>query len=128
MTDPTQTPRATDPLAAAFTGARINLTDLYRAHLQAGGGAIIEGRTFTDCMIEGPSIMLVLDGVHFDGTNFGQTGGDMRNMLFRPMGNMAIGAIPVRNSTFRNCQFHTLGITGADDLLQMLTEQVKTVG
>ncbi len=72
--------------------------------------------------------MLVLDGVHFDSVNFGQTGGDIRNILFRPAGNMAIGAIPVRQCTFRNCQFHTLGITGADDLLQMLTDQVKTVG
>ena len=117
---------ALDPLAAEFRGAHITLFDLYRAHLQAGGGAIIDGRTFTDCVIEGPAIMLALDGVNFDATHFGHTGGDMRNMLFRPLGTVAIGAIPVRNTTFRNCQFHTLGITGNDELLQMLAEQVKT--
>jgi len=126
MTD--TNPQASDPMAPAFTNMRINLTDLYRSQLHVGGGAIIEGRTFTDCLIEGPAIMLVLDAVHFDSTNFGETGGDVRNMLFRPMGTMAIGAIPVRNSTFKNCQFHTLGITGAEDMLQMLASEVKTVG
>jgi len=73
--------------------------------------------------------MLVLEGVHFEDTNFGSTGGDLRNMLFRPMsGVMAIGAIPVRDCTFKNCQFITLGITGNDDLLQMLVDQVSTAG
>lgn len=126
MTD--VTPQASDPMAPVFNNMRINLTDLYRSQMHAGGGAIIEGRTFTDCMIEGPAVMLVLDGVHFDSTNFGETGGDVRNMLFKPMATMAIGAIPVRTSTFRNCRFNMLGITGSDDLLQMLTQSVKTVG
>lgn len=121
-------PKASDPMAPMFNNILINLTDLYRSQMHAGGGAIIEGRTFTDCMIEGPALMLVLDGVHFDSTNFGETGGDVRNMLFRPMATMAIGAIPVRNCTFRNCRFIALGITGSDDLLQMLTQSVKTVG
>lgn len=120
-------PQASDPMAPAFNNMRINLSDLYRSQLHAGGGAIIEGRTFTDCMIEGPALMLVLDGVHFDSTNFGETGGDVRNMLFKPMGTMAIGAIPVRNCTFKACRFNTLGITGAEDLLEMLTQSVKTV-
>lgn len=130
--DPSPAPqvesRELDPRAKVFTGGHFALFDLYRANIQAGGGAVIEGRSFTDCYIEGPAVMLVLEGVHFEGTNFGPTGGDLRNMLFRPMsGQMAIGAIPVRDCTFRNCRFHTLGITGGDDLLRMLTEQVATV-
>lgn len=121
--------REIDPRATEISGGHFALFDLYRANLQAGGEAVIEGRTFTDCFIEGPAVMLALEGVHFESTNFGPTGGDVRNMLFRPMtGRMAIGAIPVRNCTFRNCQFHTLGITGGEDLLQMLAEQVTTVG
>jgi hypothetical protein len=122
------TSRTLDPTATEISGGHFALFDLYRANIQAGGGAVIEGRTFSDCYIEGPAVMLVLDGNQFEGTNFGPTGGNIRAMLFRPLaGDMAIGAIPVRNCTFRNCQFHTLGITGGDDLLQMLTEQVKTV-
>lgn len=123
------TSREIDPRATEISGGHFALFDLYRANLQAGGEAVIEGRIFTDCFIEGPAVMLALEGVHFESTNFGPTGGDVRNMLFRPMtGRMAIGAIPVRNCTFRNCQFHTLGITGGEDLLQMLAEQVTTVG
>lgn len=121
--------REIDPRATEISGGHFALFDLYRANLQAGGEAVIEGRTFTDCFIEGPAVMLALEGVHFESTNFGPTGGDVRNMLFRPMtGRTAIGAIPVRNCTFRNCQFHTLGITGGEELLQMLAEQVTTVG
>ncbi len=128
MTDPafspTEASRSLDPLAKAFSGATFTLFDLYRASVQAGGGVMIENRTFTDCVIDGPALMLVLDGVHFESTNFGPTSGNLRNMLFKPMGNMGIGAIPVRNCTFTNCRFQTLGITGNEDLLKMLIENV----
>lgn len=128
MTDqpfsPTAQTRTLDPLATEFNGATFMLFDLYRASVQAGGGVMIEGRTFTDCVLEGPALMLVLEGVQFQSTNFGPTSGDLRNMLFQPMGNMGIGAIPIRNCTFTNCRFNTLGITGNEDLLQMLIEQV----
>ncbi|MBU1540399.1 MAG: hypothetical protein KKC29_12600 [Alphaproteobacteria bacterium] len=131
MTDQPLSPngaaRAMDPRATAFNGGRFALVDLYLASMQAGGGAVIEGRTFTDCTIDGPALMLVLENVSFDRTNFGPTGGNMRNMLFRPMADMAIGAIPVRNCTFTNCKFQALGITGNDQLLNMLIEQVATV-
>lgn len=127
MTDQPLNQRVLDPMATELTGGHFALFDLYRASLQAGGGAVIEGRTFTNCDIEGPAVMLVQDGNLFEGTNFGPSGGDLRNMLFRPMsGHTAIGAIPVRNCVFRNCRFHTLGITGGEDLLQMLVEQVAT--
>lgn len=131
MTDqpvsPATASRAMDPRDTEFHGGRFGLLDLYRASMQAGGGALIEGRTFVECTIEGPAVMLVLENVFFDRTNFGPTGGDMRNMLFRPLGDMGIGAIPVRNCTFTNCRFLTLGITGNDELLDMLIAQVKTV-
>ncbi|MGZ9100815.1 MAG: hypothetical protein ACXW3O_14030 [Brevundimonas sp.] len=121
--------RELDPTATEISGAHFALFDLYRASLQAGGGAQIDGRTFVNCDIEGPAVMLVQDGNLFEGTNFGPSGGDMRNMLFRPLsGKMAIGAIPVSNCVFRNCRFHALGITGGDDVLEMLTTQVKTTG
>ncbi len=132
MTDQTLPPPATtrsmDPLAKEFRGGTLSLIDLYRASVRAGGGVRIEDRTFTDCTIEGPALMLVLDGVFFDSTNFGPTGGDMRNMLFQPLGNVAIGAIPVRNCTFTRCQFETIGITGNEALLKLLIEQVTTSG
>ena len=132
MTDqplpPPATTRSMDPLAKNFSGGTLSLFDLYRANVQSGGGAVLEGRVFTDCVIEGPAVMLALEGVRFEGVNFGQTGGDMRNMLFQPLGNVAVGAIPVRNCTFTRCQFETIGITGNEALLKMLIEQVTTSG
>ena len=126
---PQPTLREIDPRATEISGGHFALFDLYRANIQAGGGAILEGRSFTDCFIEGPAVMLVLEGTHFDGVDFGPSGGDLRNILFRPLsGQRAIGAIPVRNCTFTNCRFHTLGITGSEDLLRMLIEQVRTTG
>ncbi|WP_372706868.1 hypothetical protein [Brevundimonas sp.] len=127
LSSPQTTSREIDPRATAFTGGNFALVDLYRANVQAGGGGVIEGRVFTDCLIEGPAVMLVLENTHFESTNFGPTGGDLRNMLFRPLNGIAIGAIPVRDCTFRNCRFHSLGITGNEDLLQMLIAQVATV-
>jgi len=128
LSSPQTPPREMDPLAKELKGGTFALFDLYRASLQAGGGAVLDGRVFIDCVIEGPALMLVLESNHFDGTNFGPTGGDVRGMLFRSLnGTMAIGAIPVRNCTFRDCRFHGLGITGSDDLLDMLVEQVRPV-
>lgn len=128
MTDQPLSPKpaqgARSPLDKEITGAHFALVDLFRANSAAGGGAILEGRTFKNCRIEGPALMLVLDGVHFESTNFGPTGGNMRNMLFQPMGDMGIGAIPVRNCTFTNCEFLALGITGSETLLNALIEQV----
>ena len=132
MTDqplsPPATSRSLDPLAKDIRGGNFSLFDHYRASVRAGGGVRIEDRTFTDCTIEGPALMLVLEGVFFDSTDFGPTGGDIRNMLFQPLGNVGIGAIPVRNCTFTRCQFQTIGITGNETLLKMLIEQVTTSG
>jgi hypothetical protein len=128
MTDQPVPPRAAqgarNPLDKEITGAHFALVDLFRANAAAGGGAILEGRTFRDCRIEGPALMLVLENVHFDRVNFGPTGGNMRNMLFQPMGDMGIGSIAVRNCTFINCEFLALGITGNESLLKMLIDQV----
>lgn len=124
MTDPVQT---LDPLAPEIRGGRFALFDLYRAAVLAGGAGVIENRTFVDCVIEGPALALILENTHFDGVDFGPSRGDMGGMLFRPLnGAMAIGSIPLRGCTFRNCRFHNLGFTGNETLLQALREQVRT--
>lgn len=118
--------RALDPLAKELRGGRFALVDLYRAVVAAGAGGVIEGRMFEDCVIDGPALVLVLDGTHFDGVDFGPCDGDVRGMLFRSLnGTMAVGSIPVRDCTFRNCRFHNLGFTGNEALLQTLAEQVR---
>ena len=125
MTDqpvsPDAAPRQMDPLATEFRGGRFPLADLHRASMQAGGGAMLEGRTFTDCTIEGPAVMLVLENVSFDRTNFGPTGGDLRNILFRPMsGQRAIGAVPVRNCGIDPDEYQGFAFGMGVDRLAML--------
>lgn len=103
----------------AFVNEDMALYDLFSFHLRHGR-SMIEGVTFTGCRIEGPAIMLVLPGTHFDRTNFGESKGDIGNLLLRPVRNMAIGTIPVINCTFENCEFHALGFTGNEQIVNEL--------
>ncbi len=130
MTEPTllQIPagREVDPLAREFRGGRFALVDLFRASVHAGGGQTLENRVFVDCVIDGPALVLILEGTAFEGVDFGPSRGDLRGMLFQSLnGTMAIGSIPLRNCTFRNCRFHNLGFTGHETVLKDLLEQVQ---
>ena len=72
--------------------------------------------------------MLILPGTTFDAVNFGESKGDIGNMVLRPVRNMAIGAIPVINCAFRNCEFHALGFTGNEQILgEILAISPRTV-
>ena len=110
----------TDAMAKVFENVDISLFDLARAVLKAGQRTI-NGRTFRNCFIEGPAVMLVLNNVNFDNTNFGPNGGDMRNLVLRPAGpTSVVGAIPVSDCEFINCEFFGLGFTGPDQFLDQL--------
>lgn len=90
------------------------------------GSLIIEGRTFTGCLIEGPAVLLPLEGCHFDGCNMGDAHGDPRNLLLQPVGPQRVtGAIPLKNCTFINCRFLGVGFTGTKAYLD---EMVAALG
>lgn len=128
MTEANRAPRF-DPRAPEYDNIEVSLYDLFMANLEAGGGLVIEGRTFRNCRIAGPGLMLVLDGTTFHQTDFGMTHGDIRSILFKPMSDKhAIGAIPVRNCRFEGCQFGALGITAHENFLNLLIENVKVDG
>jgi hypothetical protein len=116
----------TDAMAKVFENVDISLFDLARAVLKAGQRTI-NGRTFRNCFIEGPAVMLVLNNVNFDNTNFGPNGGDVRNLVLRPAGpTSVVGAIPVSDCEFINCEFFGLGFTGPDQFLdQLLTLETR---
>lgn len=112
---------ASDFAKTAFADEDFALYDLY-IHRLRSGRAIIEDVTFTGCRIEGPGIMLVLDGTSFDRTNFGETKGNVANLILRPAGTMAIGSVPVRNCTFIRCEFYMLGFTGNEQTVEQLLQ------
>ncbi len=110
----------TDAMAKTFENVDVSLFDLYRASFWAGEPTI-NGRTFRNCQIEGPAVMLVLPGTTFESTDFGQTSGDVRNLVLRPAGpQKVIGTLPVQNCAFIGCVFHGVGFTGPEDFLQQI--------
>ena len=88
-------------------------------HWNAGQMAI-DGKTFTDCAIEGPAIMAVMAGTVFESCNMGLTS-DVRSLLYRPLSQTRItGVIGMSNCRFIRCRFAQVGFTGMDDLLAEL--------
>jgi len=80
----------------------------------------IADKTFTDCVIEGPAVMAVMNGTRFESCVMGATD-DVRTLLYRPVGKTKMaGVVGVSNSTFIRCRFVQVGFTGADDLLAQL--------
>lgn len=111
--------RATNFDAPIFDGEAVSLIDLYR-HELGKGQSVIRDRVFRNCGIEGPGIALILGNVHFERTDFGYTGGDIRNLVLRPVGEKALGTIPIGASRFENCKFFAVGFTGTEDFLNQL--------
>ena len=112
-----------DPLATEFRGGRFPLADLHRASMQAGGGAMLEGRTFTDCVIEGPAVMAVMDGTVFDNCNMG-TAANPRNLLVKPLGDKMAGVVGMSRCRFVRCRFVQIAFTGSDALLAELEQGI----
>ena len=87
------------------------------------GTMIIEGRRFENCLIEGPAVLLPLEGCNFDGCNMGDAHGDPRNLMLSPQGPQRVtGPIPFRNCQFINCRFLGVGFTGAADFLDNMAK------
>jgi hypothetical protein len=117
---------AKDYAADAFDGVVVNLFELYRARL-AKGQQVVTGVTFKDCRIEGPAVLLVIDGCNFDGVNFGASQGDMRNIVLHPASPTSVtGAIPLQNCAFQGGHFFGVGFTGNSVFLQQLLDLGKT--
>jgi hypothetical protein len=117
---------ATNLKATTFIDQDINLFDLY-ADGAAEGIGMIRDRVFRGCRLQGPAILLVSTGCRFDEVNFGDSGGDMRNLILYPAGDRALGTIPLRDCVFEGCEFFNVGYTGQRAFLeQLLTIQTRT--
>ena len=110
---------ATDFGAAVFENLDLSLYDVF-AHAARNGAPLIQGRTFKGCRIQGPAIALVSNGVTFEDTNFGDSRGDIRNLVLKPVGDKAIGTIPMRDCAFIGCEFYGVGFTGTDEFIAQI--------
>ena len=107
-----------------FETESVWLPSLAVQHWNAGQMAI-DGKTFTDCVIEGPAVMAVMNGTTFDSCAMGATT-DVRNLLYRPLSNTKLaGVIGMANCRFVRCRFVQVGFTGSDDLLEQLQSGIK---
>lgn len=113
--------------ATTFENVDIILYELYAA-ASAKGVPLVEGRTFTGCRFQGPAVILVSNGVTFTDTNFGDSRGGIQNLLLSPVGDKAIGTIPMRDCHFIGCEFYGVGFTGTPEFIAQvgaLTDKPK---
>lgn len=107
-----------------FEKEAVWLPTLAVQHWNAGQMSI-DGKTFTDCVIEGPAVMAVMNGTTFDNCAMGTTS-DVRNLLYRPLSTTKLaGVIGMANCRFVRCRFVQVGFTGSDDLLEQLQSGIK---
>ena len=125
MTDTPETMSAEEAAGRAlvartsFEKEAVWLPSLAVQHWNAGH-PVIDGKTFTDCLIEGPAVMAVMNGTTFDSCAMGATS-DMRNLLYRPVSREKLaGVIGMSNCRFVRCRFAQVGFTGSDELLEEL--------
>ncbi len=110
----------------SFEKEAVWLPSLAVQHWNAGQMAI-DGKTFTDCVIEGPAVVAVMNGTTFDNCAMGTTS-DVRNLLYRPLSTTKLaGVVGMSNCRFVRCRFAQVGFTGSDDLLEQLLGGVKSM-
>ncbi|ATQ43982.1 hypothetical protein [Caulobacter mirabilis] len=113
-------PVPADLTAKSFNEASIALFDLFRASA-SNGEAIIRGRTFRNCRLEGPAVAVIAGGCSFDAVDFGYASGDIRNLVIRSANpGKLIGGIPFQDCVFENCMFFAVGFAGPEPFLQQL--------
>ncbi|QBX36817.1 hypothetical protein E4M02_04775 [Brevundimonas sp. S30B] len=89
---------------------------------------VIEDRVFTECVLEGPAVILPVEGCRFDDCFFGAHGGDPAVLLMRPLlPDRVVGAIPFKNCTFTRCQFLGVGFTGSEAFLQQIQDLYRAL-
>ena len=100
----------------AFDKATIWLPRMALEHLRQGR-VFIENKTFTDCVIEGPAVVLMGDGVAMDGCHMG-VASDPAMLLLRPVGKTVNGVIGFKNCKFVRCRFAQIGFVGDDRFIE----------
>jgi hypothetical protein len=118
MTQPSNQPPITNPAGRelverdTFRNEAIWLPAMAAQHLNAEK-FMIDGKTFTDCLIEGPAVLAIGEGVQFEGCNMGAAS-DIRTLLLTPRGPKVAGAVGFSNTRFVNCRFMQIGFTGSE--------------
>jgi len=129
MTNPIQMPVRPVPAdysADRFENQAISLFELFKASLGATGQMPVRGKTFINCTIEGPAVLLALGGVDFDGCDLGPSNGDPASLILRPVSKKGVtGVIAVENCSFKDCNFFAVGYTGPEAFISRMLEVLE---
>ena len=126
----------TDVMSEAF-GREITARDTFETegvwlpllavHTMNSGQPVIKGKTFTNCVIQGPALVAVLKGTTFDGCSMG-AGSDANSMLFAPKGPQMVGVIGLEDCKFVSCRFVQIAYTGSDAFLEEMSQSLVGKG
>lgn len=92
---------------------------LLSVHSLNAGQPIIRGKTFTECVIEGPALMALVDGVTFESCNMG-VAADPKSLFYRGQGPVLVGTIAFADTKFVHCRFVQVGFTGHIDNIEAM--------
>ena len=131
MTDTTQTPMSAEEkfgrelvARTTFEKEAVWLPSLAVHHMNAGQ-TFIEGKTFTECLIEGPAVIAVMNGTTFDTCPMG-VAQNPRTLLMDPRGDMIAGAVGMSNCRFVRCRFVQVAFTGAREMLDEMEKDLAS--
>ena len=111
---------AQDLTKRVFENETVELFLLHRAALQAGEQMLKE-IVFRNCLLQGPAVLLMLDGNALDGCDLGDSKDDIRSLLLRPVSPTRVtGALPTVGCHFDACCFNAVGFTGGEAFLQQI--------
>ena len=114
-----------DVTRTEFSKESIWLPRLSVEHLNAGHEQIT-GKTFTDCLIEGPAVMMADTTVVFDACHMG-TASKPQNLLLAPVGDLVTGVIGVSDCRFVRCRFLFIGFVGREAFQEQFAAGVPSL-
>lgn len=103
-----------------FQNEAIWLPAMAAQHMNAGK-FMIEGKTFTDCLIEGPAVMGMGEGVQFDGCNMG-VAQDVKSLFLVPRSPKVIGVVGMAHCRFVRCRFMMVGFSSNEADIALMEE------
>lgn len=114
-----------DVARTEFAGQSIWLPRLAVEHLNAGQDSI-RGKTFTDCLIEGPAVLMPDTTVVFDSCHMG-TASKPENLLLAPVGDLVTGVIGISDCRFVRCRFLFVGFVGREAFREQFAGAVPSL-
>ncbi len=101
-----------------FQNEEIKIWELVHAR-----DAVIEGKTFVDCIIVGPALVTLLDSVHIDG--LAMDGSIEANLVEIEGDRQVIGVFGLRDCRFQRVRFSGIGFIGPKPMLGLIRDAFR---